>query len=303
MSQENVEIVRRSIDAFDRGDRDEALADFARKRSGIPPVRFADRRVYRGPAGIGHLWGELQEDFEELRLTVTDIRAVGEDRVFVAVVGAGRGKRSRARLEAPLWFVDTLHDRLIVRVEPTLTRQKPSKPPGLRSRRCRRRTWSLSVGPWRSLPLPHRRRGRRPRRAGCSRHRVRLLGSLSGRANHSRASGLARLCGLVAMGSVLKFEPERFIDVDGERVLVLMHVTAEGRAAAFRLRGGPHTSTPFRTALSPASRVLGPVRRPRSRRARGVGDVAGERRTGLPIHRRFQPPRSRFLPCALRHRR
>ena len=37
--------------------------------------------------------------------------------LFVAVVGAGRGKRSRARLEAPLWFVDTLHDRLIVRVE------------------------------------------------------------------------------------------------------------------------------------------------------------------------------------------
>ena len=37
--------------------------------------------------------------------------------MFVAVVGAGRGKRSRARLEAPLWFVDTVHDRLIVRVE------------------------------------------------------------------------------------------------------------------------------------------------------------------------------------------
>ena len=32
-------------------------------------------------------------------------------------------------------------------------------------------------------------------------------------------------------GSSLRFEPERFIDVDDERVLVLMHVTGEGESS------------------------------------------------------------------------
>jgi hypothetical protein len=32
----------------------------------------------------------------------------------------------------------------------TTTGPRPWKPPGLRSRRCRRRTWRLSVGPWRA---------------------------------------------------------------------------------------------------------------------------------------------------------
>jgi hypothetical protein len=38
MAQENVEVVRRAIDAFNRGDRDAWLADFTPKRSGKRPV-------------------------------------------------------------------------------------------------------------------------------------------------------------------------------------------------------------------------------------------------------------------------
>jgi ketosteroid isomerase-like protein len=117
MSQENVEIVRHSINAFNRGDLEEALSDYAPDAEWHTTGRFADERIYRGPGGIERFWTELQEDIEELRLSVSDIRAVGEDKVFVAGMGEGRGKRSKAHSEEPAWYVVTFRDRLIVRVE------------------------------------------------------------------------------------------------------------------------------------------------------------------------------------------
>ena len=53
---------------------------------------------------------------KELGLTEIDMRAIG-DRVFYAVMGRGRGKRSGVPVERPLWFVTTFRDGLAVRVE------------------------------------------------------------------------------------------------------------------------------------------------------------------------------------------
>jgi ketosteroid isomerase-like protein len=82
-----------------------------------PPGQFVDRDVYRGRAGLKRLWAEVREDLAELSTSVSEIRAVGEDELFVAAVGAGRGKRSEARFEQPLWYVMTVRDGLILRVE------------------------------------------------------------------------------------------------------------------------------------------------------------------------------------------
>jgi ketosteroid isomerase-like protein len=47
---------------------------------------------------------------------VAEIRAVG-DKVLVAATATGRGKRSKAAFEVPVWFVSTFRDGLVVRVE------------------------------------------------------------------------------------------------------------------------------------------------------------------------------------------
>jgi ketosteroid isomerase-like protein len=117
MPEENVEIVRRSIDAFNRGDIDEALIDYAPEAEWHTSGRFADLGIYRGRSGLKQLWAEVQEDMEGLSLSITDIRAVGADRVFVAEVATGRGKRGKARYEQRIWYVVTFRDRLITRVE------------------------------------------------------------------------------------------------------------------------------------------------------------------------------------------
>jgi ketosteroid isomerase-like protein len=116
MSQENVEIVRRWIDAFNRGDRDALLADFAPEAEWRTTGRFADAGVYRGRAGLEQFLAELHEDVEELRVSVSDLRASG-DRVFVAGMGAGRGKRSKAPAEEPISYVVTVRNGRITRVQ------------------------------------------------------------------------------------------------------------------------------------------------------------------------------------------
>jgi SnoaL-like domain len=65
MSEENVENVRRSIDAWNRDDLDGWLAGFAPEAELHTTGRFPDERVYRGRAGLERYWAEIHEAAEE----------------------------------------------------------------------------------------------------------------------------------------------------------------------------------------------------------------------------------------------
>jgi ketosteroid isomerase-like protein len=130
MSQENVANVRRGIDAWNRGDLDEWLAGFAPEAEVHTTGRFPDERVYRGRAGLERYWTEIHEAAEEMTLSISDLRASG-DRVFQAVTGRGRGKRSKVPVEEPIWLVTTLRDGLAVRVETYVDRAEALETAGL----------------------------------------------------------------------------------------------------------------------------------------------------------------------------
>ena len=131
MSQENVENVRRGIDAWNRGDLDEWLAGFAPAAELHTTALFPDRGVYRGREGLERYWAEIREDIEEIDLSISDLRATG-DRVFFAVSGRGRGKRSKVPVGRPIWFVTTLRDGLAVRVETYVDPKEAREAAGLR---------------------------------------------------------------------------------------------------------------------------------------------------------------------------
>jgi uncharacterized protein len=131
MSEENVENVRRGIDAWNRDDLDEWLAGFALEAELHTTGRFPDQGVYRGRAGLERYWAEIHEAAEEMSVTVTDMRAIG-DKVFQAVTARGRGKRSGVPIEQPIWFVTTLRDGLAVRVENYVDRAEALEAAGLR---------------------------------------------------------------------------------------------------------------------------------------------------------------------------
>ena len=130
MSEENVELVRRGIVAFNHDDLDEVLGDYAPDVEWHTTGEFADERVYRGPAGVKRLWAQLREDIEELSISASDIRAVG-DKLFAAGTLRGRGKRSKADFEQPFWYAFTFRDGLIVRVEVYLDPEEALEAAGL----------------------------------------------------------------------------------------------------------------------------------------------------------------------------
>jgi ketosteroid isomerase-like protein len=130
MSQENVEVVRRWIDAGNRADLDAWLSGFGPEAEWHTSGRFADRGVYRGREGLVRYWTEVQGDIEELTTSVSEIRASG-DKVFVAATLTGRGRQSKARFEERAWLVTTCCDGRVERVEAYLDPDEALEAAGL----------------------------------------------------------------------------------------------------------------------------------------------------------------------------
>ena len=130
MSQENVENVRRGIDAWNRGDLDQWLAGFGPEAELHTTGRFPDQAVYRGRAGLERYWAEIHEAAEEMSLSISELRPIG-DKVFQAVTASGRGKRSKVPVEQPIWLVTTVRDGLAVRVETYVDRAEALEAAGL----------------------------------------------------------------------------------------------------------------------------------------------------------------------------
>jgi ketosteroid isomerase-like protein len=120
MSQENVELLRRFIEAFNRGDLEAALAladappEFEFVPSGVLIPDLAS--VQRGPEGLRRVaevfWGE----FDDPHVEVHELIDAG-DQVFTSFTFRGRGKQSGAETSWDTWSVWTVRDGMIVHWE------------------------------------------------------------------------------------------------------------------------------------------------------------------------------------------
>ena len=108
MSQENVEIVRRGIDAYNRGDIEAALAlwssdavwDWSNSRG-------FDAGVFRGHDEIRAFWQRFRAAFEEVRFELFDVLEVEDGLLIVENVAHLRG-RDGVRVQArSAWLVTT----------------------------------------------------------------------------------------------------------------------------------------------------------------------------------------------------
>jgi ketosteroid isomerase-like protein len=110
MSEENVELYRRSIAAWNEGDldtwRESVTPDWEFRTTGTFP---GFEPVYRGPAGAAEFWETLREPWEEFRIEIVAVRDVGEQ-----VVGLlkfhGRGRKSGAETSLEYAHVATVVD-------------------------------------------------------------------------------------------------------------------------------------------------------------------------------------------------
>jgi ketosteroid isomerase-like protein len=132
MSEENVEMVRRSYEAFNRGDLEGMVADlgprFEYVTTGAVP---GTEHVYRGSEGfrrfVDALWGE----FDDARVEVHELIEAG-DKVLASITMRGRGKQSGVEVTWDIWQLWTAKDRKGVRGQAFTSKAEALEAAGLR---------------------------------------------------------------------------------------------------------------------------------------------------------------------------
>jgi ketosteroid isomerase-like protein len=105
MSQENVEIVKRGIDAFNRRDVDVLASLTTPDFAWFPALPGAvEGDGYRGLQGIETYFGEIRGTWDDLRVLGDEHRDLGV-RVLVLGRAEGRGRGSGVRVDAPIGII------------------------------------------------------------------------------------------------------------------------------------------------------------------------------------------------------
>jgi ketosteroid isomerase-like protein len=112
MSQENVKLARRTIDAFNRRDLDALLALVDEDVEGVPTVASIEGH-YHGHAGIRRWWESLFEGLPDFTIEILEVRDLGD--LTVGVLGyRAHGAASDAPVEQRLWLVGKWRNRKVV---------------------------------------------------------------------------------------------------------------------------------------------------------------------------------------------
>jgi ketosteroid isomerase-like protein len=116
MSEENVELVRAFIAAYNRRDFDAAVESFDPEIEWVLPERQSSDSC-RGPDEVRLFWAGLDSTFEELRLDPQEFVDAG-DMVATRLRYYGRGKESGLQIETELYHqVCTFRAGKMVRIE------------------------------------------------------------------------------------------------------------------------------------------------------------------------------------------
>jgi ketosteroid isomerase-like protein len=122
----NVDLVREAFDAFMRGEVDRALEladpDIICLRA--PPI--PDPQTYHGIDGVLQMYADWTTDFDDFEMAAVDYDEVG-GRVFAEIIQRGRGKASGVMVVGRFWFVFTVAEGKITRMDAYLTREQALK--------------------------------------------------------------------------------------------------------------------------------------------------------------------------------
>jgi ketosteroid isomerase-like protein len=104
MSQENVELHIRGLDALNRQDLDALLEVVHPEVVATPLIATVQGTPYRGVTGIHEWWNDLHSAFPDFRVDSGEIRSEGD--VTIAPLRAtARGAGSEVPVDWPMWHV------------------------------------------------------------------------------------------------------------------------------------------------------------------------------------------------------
>ena len=116
MSQENVEIVRQAVEAFNREDADEFVALAGLNVEWEDAIFWSGvTRTYRGRQELREWFNQVLERWESLHVEVEEITEAANDGVFYCLFLTGRGKGSGVDTELRVWAVNWFADGKVSR--------------------------------------------------------------------------------------------------------------------------------------------------------------------------------------------
>jgi ketosteroid isomerase-like protein len=115
MSQENVEAVRRALEAYEREGLDGYLRYLDPEIEWTSTDAYIERATYRGHEGVRRYLGTMEEEFDDLRIEPVELIDAGEQ-VISSVRISGRGKTSGAPVALTWISVSSLRDGMGYRV-------------------------------------------------------------------------------------------------------------------------------------------------------------------------------------------
>jgi ketosteroid isomerase-like protein len=109
MSEENVELVRRAYDAFNRRDLDGFLALMDPDVEAEPRTLGIEGGSYKGRDGMRRWWTELLAVFDDFEVDVIEVRGNGDVTLVKLRIG-GHGAASDIALSESVWHVGRWRD-------------------------------------------------------------------------------------------------------------------------------------------------------------------------------------------------
>ncbi len=112
VSRENVELLRRAVDAYNRRDVEALVAELDPEvewMPALPGLVAGEAAVYRGHEGIAQMFADLFEVLDEIHFSYDDVRDLGDRVVAIGSIRT-RGKASGAETESPYVNVAELRD-------------------------------------------------------------------------------------------------------------------------------------------------------------------------------------------------
>ena len=134
MSQANVELVRATWEAWERGDTDGVLSFVDPEVEWLTAIDRGLGRagsVYHGHEGMRELWNLWRSEFDDFSIQADEIRDLGDERILSLAHWQFRGRASGIMVESQLALLMTIRDGKIVRSEDYLSHEEALKAVGL----------------------------------------------------------------------------------------------------------------------------------------------------------------------------
>jgi ketosteroid isomerase-like protein len=135
MSRENVALVRRSFEAFARGDFDAAFSGYDPGAEWCTAADEPDQQTYRGMEGVRHFVESLSDPWQDRFTDVMEFEAFIDRGDWVVVPWSARlrGRGSGVPIEIKETYAVRVRDARIVRVEEYRSREQALEAIGARS--------------------------------------------------------------------------------------------------------------------------------------------------------------------------